>query len=131
MPPSQLNAPVHNLQILYLSKLFGVIRNEGHAKRVSVRAYQHVHGSDGLPCSFELCTYRPVFLGRLFIEVRDFKRENELIKSLLVLFDVLAFGHTITKFRKGYGRNTDIADSMRFKMFKHFGGILFDEVNAD
>jgi hypothetical protein len=44
---------------------------------------------------------------------------------------VPAFGHAITKFRKGDGRNTDIADSMRFKMFKHFGGILFDEVNAD
>jgi hypothetical protein len=42
-PVSRSNAPVRNLQVLYLLKLFGVIGNEGRAKRESVRPYQHVH----------------------------------------------------------------------------------------
>jgi hypothetical protein len=69
-----------------LFELFGVIRNEGHAKRVSVRANQHIHGSDGLPCSFELCPDRSVFLSRLFTEGRYFEGKNELIEGLLVLY---------------------------------------------
>lgn len=42
-PLDRSYAPVHDLQILYLFKLFGIISNERHAKRVSVRPYQHIH----------------------------------------------------------------------------------------
>jgi hypothetical protein len=130
-PVSLSNTPVRYFQVLYLFKLFCVIRNKRRAKRVSVRPDQHVHRPDGLSCSFELRPDCSIFLNRFFIEVRYFEGKYEFIKGLLVFLDVPALGYAVAKFGKGYGRNADIADSMRFEMLEHFGGILFDEVNAD
>ena len=81
------DAPVRNLQVLYLFKFFGIIGNERHAERVSMCADQHVHRSDRLPCPLQFRPDCAVFLGRLFIEVRDFEGENELVESLLVFLD--------------------------------------------